>query len=250
MKIKAISKVAIVTGSSRGIGAGIAEYLLKKDFIVYVTYLTKKARAEEAFAKKQGSVIRQLDVTDDNRVRAFFDEVGKEQDGLDLLVNSAAIEIPGTTEEISGETWKKIVEVKLTGAFLMTKYAIPLLKTRTRSTIVNITSALSHKGAPKYPAHAAAEAGLISYSKTCAIDLAKYGIRTHMVNPTMTRTEMWKDIGGYENDAMWRKFADSNPLGRVSTPEDIGKAVYLLTTDEAEYWNGNEIYVNGGSHWK
>ena len=142
------------------------------------------------------------------------------------------------------------MRVKLTGTFLVTKYAIPLLKKRNRSTIVNITSSLSQKGTPDYPAHAAAEAGVISYSKTCAVDLARYGIRTHMVNPTMTRTEMWKDIGGYDDDAMWQRFAANNPLKRSPTPEDIGKAVYMLTLDEAEYWNGNEIYVTGGSHLK
>lgn len=241
-------KVALVTGSSRGIGAGIAEYLLQKGFKVYVTYLKEKEKAVSRFQKYPHVVIKHIDVADEQSVLDLFEEIGKEMDGLDLLVNSAAIEKPGTTEEISLQTWFEIINVKLTGTFLVTKYAIPLLKKRNRSTIVNITSALSQKGTPRYPAHAAAEAGVISYSKTCAIDLARYGIRTHMVNPTMTRTDMWKDIGGYEDDKMWAKFASNNPLKRVSTPEDIGKAVYLLTLDEAEYLNGNEIYVDGGSH--
>ena len=239
-----------MTGSAKGIGAGIAKYLLAKDFKVYVTYLKEKGRAEKEFGGQKNVVIRQLDVTLEENVKDFFSRMAGEIDGLDLVVNSAAIEIPGTTEELSLKNWKKIIDIKLTGAFLVTKYALPLLKKRKKSTIVNITSALCHKGAPVYPAHAAAEAALVSYSRTCAVDLAKYGIRTHMVSPTMTRTEMWKDIGGFEDEAMWERFAKSNPLGRVSTPEDIGKAVYLLTTDEAEYWNGNEIYVNGGSHFK
>ncbi len=243
-------KVALVTGSSRGIGAGIAEYLLKKDFKVYVTYLKEKERAFSRFKKYKNAVIDQLDVTDEKSVKKLFDSIKKDEGALDLLVNSAAIEIPGKTEEISLATWDKIVNVKLTGAFIVTKYAIPLLKKRKRSTIVNITSTLSHSGTPDYPAHAAAEAGLISYSRTCAIDLARYGIRTHMVNPTTTRTEMWKDIGGFEDDKMWKRFAENNPLKRVSTPEDIGKAIYVLTLDETEYWNGEEIYVDGGSHFK
>ena len=245
-----LGKVAVVTGSSRGIGAGIAKYLLDKQFTVYITYLKEKNRAEELFASYDRAIIKSLDVTNEASVKTLFTSIAKDQNGLDLLVNSAAIEIPGTLEEISLQTWRKVVDAKLTGAFLVTKYAVPLLKKRKRSTIVNITSSLSHKGAPKYPAHAAAEAGLISLSKTCAIQLAPYGIRTHMVNPTTTRTEMWKDIGGYEDEELWQRFANNNPLGRVSTPEDIGKAIYLLTTDEAEYWNGNEIYVNGGAHIK
>lgn len=243
-------KVAIVTGSSKGIGAGIAQYLLHKEFKVYITYLKEKDKAYARFGKTTNAVIKQLDITDEESVKKLFDDIAKENDGLDLLVNSAAIEIPGTTEQISLAMWDGIVRVKLTGTFLVTKYAIPLLKKRKRSTIVNITSSLSQKGTPDYPAHAAAEAGVISYSKTCAVDLARYSIRTHMVNPTMTRTEMWKDIGGYNDDAMWQRFAANNPLKRSPTPEDIGKAVYMLTLDEAEYWNGNEIYVIGGSHLK
>lgn len=243
-------KIALVTGSSRGIGAGIAKYLAAKDFKVYVTYLKEKARAEQEFESTKNVVINQLDVTSEESVKKLLADITKGEDGLDLLVNSAAIEVSGTTEDIDLATWQKIIDVKLTGTFLVTKYALPLLKKRTRSTIVNITSSLSQQGTPEYPAHAAAEAGVISYSKTCAIDFARYGIRTHMVNPTMTHTEMWKDIGGYEDDQMWAGFAKDNPLGRVSTPEDIGKAVYVLTTEAAEYWNGNEIYVDGGSHFK
>lgn len=241
-------KVAVVTGSSRGIGAGIAEYLLKKDFIVYITYFKEEDQANNHFGVKNDAKIVHLDVTSEDSIKKLFAKISEEKGGLDLLVNNAAIEIPGTTEDISLKDWTKIIEVKLTGAFLCTKYATPVLRKRKRSTIVNITSALSHKGAPRYPAHAAAEAGLISYTKTCAVDLARYGIRTHMVSPTTTRTGMWKDIGGFENDELWKKFAEKNPLKRVTTPIDVGKAVYLLTTDEAEYLNGNEIFVNGGVH--
>jgi len=243
-------KVAIVTGSSRGIGAGIAQYLMKKGFFVYVTFCTNKKAALSVCKKKKSCRILKLDLRKETDIKKCFDIIKKEHGYLDLLVNNANIETPGTTEEIDIDVWKEIFSIRVYGTFLTTKYAIPLLKKSKRSVIVNISSSLPIKGRPKYPAHTAAEAAIMSYTRTCAIDLARYGIRCHTVNPTMTRTDMWKDIGGYEDDEMWKRFAKENPLGRVGTPEDIGKAVYLLTTDETEYWNANEIYVNGGLHMK
>lgn len=243
-------RIAVITGSSKGIGAGIANYLLEKDFFVYVTYNKDKDKAEEQFSNIKNCKILQLDLTNEDSVKSLFETVNNDFGKLDLLVNNASIEIPGRTEDISLNVWKMIFDIRVFGTFLATKYAIPLLKQNKRSTIVNISSALPHKGRPLYPAHTAAEAAINSYTKTCAIDLAQYGIRCHTVNPTSTRTDMWKVIGGYDDEEMWKKFAKDNPLGRTSTPEDIGKAVYLLTTDEAEFLNGNEIFVNGGIHIK
>jgi len=248
--MKKETKIALITGSSKGIGAGIAKYLMKKDFFVYITYCSEEKPAKEIASERENCEVVHLDLKNEETIKKAFQTVELKHGVLDLLVNNASIEIPGTTEEIDAKIWREIFEVRVTGTFLATKYAIPLLKKRRKSTIVNITSSLPHKGRPQYPAHTAAEAAVISYTKTCAIDLARYGIRCHTVNPTMTRTDMWKDIGGYEDDKMWEEFAKDNPLGRVSIPEDIGKAVYVLTLEETEFWNGNEIYVNGGSHIK
>jgi len=244
------TKIALITGSSKGIGAGIAKYLMKKNFFVYITYCIDEKAAKEIAGGNQNCELVNLDLKNEDSIKRAFQKIETKHGVFDLLVNNASIERPGTTEEINASIWREIFEIRVTGTFLATKYAIPLLKKRKRSTIVNITSSLPHKGRPDYPAHTAAEAAVISYTKTCAIDLARYGIRCHTVNPTMTRTDMWKDIGGYDDEKMWKGFAKDNPLGRVSIPEDIGKAVYILTLEETEYWNGNEIYVNGGSHIK
>lgn len=245
-----MNKIALINGSSKGIGAGIAKYLLQKDFFVYVTYNKGKDKAEEQFSKVKNCKILQLDLTIEDSVKNVFETITNDYGKLDLLVNNASIEIPGRTEDISLDVWKQIFDIRVFGTFLATKYAIPLLKQNKRSTIINISSALPQKGRPLYPAHTAAEAAINSYTKTCAIDLAQYGIRAHTVNPTATRTDMWKTIGGYDDIEMWKKIANDNPLGRTSNPEDIGKAVYLLTTDEAEFLNGNEIFINGGAHIK
>lgn len=248
--MKTNNKIALVTGSSRGIGAGIAEYLLNKGFYVYVTYFKNEALANDKFKGKKNCKIVKLDVRDEKSVKNVFNIIDKDFGKLDLLVNNANVEIPGTTEEIGVKIWKELFNVRVTGTFLCTKYALPLMKKVKRSTIINIASALPDKGRPRFPAHTAAEAAVISYTKTCAVDLARYGVRCHNVNPTTTRTGMWEDIGGYNDDKMWEDFAKQNPLGRVSTPIDVGKAVYFLTTDDAEYLNGLEFYVNGGAHLK
>jgi 3-oxoacyl-[acyl-carrier protein] reductase len=243
-------KTALVTGSSKGIGAGIAKYLLKKGFFVYVTYCSSKDKAEKQFSDKENTQILHLDLREKSSVKKVIEKIQQYHSKLNLLVNNANVEIPGTTEEIDLEVWEEIFRIRVFGTFLMTKYSLPLLKKAELPLIVNISSALPRKGHPKFPAHTASEAAIDSYTKTCAVDFAKYGIRCHTVNPTATKTEMWKDIGGYDDDEMWKKFAQNNPLGRVSTPQDIGKAIYLLTRREAAYLNGNEIFVNGGVHLK
>ena len=128
----------------------------------------------------------------------------------------------------------------------MTKYALPLLKKAGRATIVNVTSSWAYETQPSFSAAAAAEAAKMNFTKTCAVALAKYGVRTHSVNPGVTRTPLWDPWG--VDDVGWADMAKANPLGRNCTPEDVAKVIHYLDSEGAEYLNGAEIYVNGGNH--
>lgn len=239
-------RVALITGSSRGIGAGIAKYLLSKGYFVHVTYFKDKILAERQFKNTLQTAIHKLDVTEETSVKQVLQAVAKISGQLHLLVNNATVDYNISLEKMSLKEWEETFAVRVRGTFIMTKHALPLLKKVNRSTIINITSSWAHETQPSFPAAAAAEAAKMNFTKTCAVTLAKYGIRTHSVNPGVTRTPLWDPWG--VDDAGWAAMAKTNPLRRNCTPEDVAKIIYYLDSEEAGYLNGEEIYVNGGNH--
>ena len=239
-------RIALITGSSRGIGAGIAEYLAKRGYQVYATYLKDKGLIEKRFGRNPNVIIHGLDVRSEKSVKSLIDSVKKKSGKIHLLVNNAAVDYRLSIENMDLEKWEETFDVRVKGTFLMTKYALPLLMLAKRATIVNITSSWAHETQPSFPAAASAEAAKMSFTKTCAVALAKYGIRVHSVNPGVTRTPLWDPWG--VGDKGWEEMAKSNPLGRNCTPEDIARIICYLDSEDASYLNGEEIYVNGGNH--
>lgn len=245
-------KVAITTGSSKGIGKAIAIRLAKEKYFSIVTFNTDEAGADETLkeVKKVGDGMKaRLDVISENSVKSIFNLIQKKFGQLDILVNNAGIEKPFPIEKVSLEDWNSVIYTKINGHFLCTKYAVPLLKKSKAPHIFSIVSSLGEKPDPDYPAYCVGTAGTIAFTKMMALQLGKYGVRVNGIAPGTTRTPMWNTMGG-NDEGMWESFAKGNPLGRVSTPEDIANVVALLLTKDAEYLNGNIVYVNGGGHLK
>lgn len=246
-------KVAVVTGSSKGIGLGIVKLLAEKGYAVFVTYYQEKELGEKAIKEITNNggeaTLAELDVKSEDSVKKLFDLINKKYGKLNVLINNAGVEKPNPIEKLSFKDWNEVVLTKINGHFLCTKYAIPLLKKSKVSHIFNIVSSLGERPDPDYPAYCVGTAGTIAFAKMMAIHLGKYGIRVNGIAPGTTRTPMWDTMGG-DDEEMWKSFAKNNPLGRVSTTEDIAKIILLLLTPEAEYLNGNIIYVNGGGHLK
>jgi len=245
-------KIALTTGSSKGIGRAIAIRLAKDGYYSIVTYNTDKKGADQTLEKVkkygEGAKIK-LDVVSEKNVKEVFDFIKNKFGHFDVLVNNAGIERPYPIEKVSLKDWHDVILTKIDGPFLCTKYAIKLLEKSKTSHIFNIVSSLGERPDPDYPAYCIGTAGTIIFTKMMALHLGKYGIRVNGIAPGTTRTSMWDTIGG-SDDEMWSNFAKNNPLGRVSTPEDIANTISLLLQPDAEYLNGNIIYVNGGSHLK
>lgn len=242
------NKTALVTGASRGIGKGIAKYLIANGYFVHCTYRKDKDLINKAFGKDKNVHIHHLDVGNEAEVKQVIDNVRRVSSNLQLLVNNAAVDYQTSIENMTSEQWDETFGARCRGTFLMTKYSIPLLRNNKRSTIINITSSFAYETQPDFPAAASAEAAKMNFTKTCAVALAKYGIRTHSVNPGVTRTPLWDTWG--VDDKGWEEMAKSNPLGRNCTPEDVAKIIVYLDSEEAAYLNGEEIYTNGGNHLK
>lgn len=243
-----MARISLVTGSSKGIGKAIAETLLKDGQFVYITYLTDHKGAEELHEKyPDNSDVLSLDVRLESSVKDVISHIKKEKGVLDILVNNAAVEIPGDIQSISLKEWKSVIDVKLDGIFLMSKYALDLLKKSESGNIVNISSKLGTDPYIGSPAYSVANAGVDALTKLLALDYAQYGIRTNSIIPTPINTNMWRYMGA-DDKAMWDEFAESNPMHRLTTAEDVGEAVLMLCNDKTGFINGNTIYVTGGGH--
>jgi NAD(P)-dependent dehydrogenase (short-subunit alcohol dehydrogenase family) len=251
MKVK--KKIALVTGSSKGIGKAIAIRLAKEDYVVYITYMTDKSGGENVVQKIEElggkAHLLKLDVRSEEEVKSAFNQIKQDYGRLNVLVNNAGIEISKEIEKVSFNEWKNVTETKINGNFLCTKYALPLLKNQENANLICITSNLGNKPDHKFPAYCVGTAGVIAFTKMMAVQLGKYGIRTNGISPGTTRTPMWDCMNG-DNNSMWNDFAKNNPMERVSTPEDIANAVMMIINDESKYLNGNFIFVNGGGHLK
>lgn len=245
------TKVALVTGSSKGIGQGVAIRLGAEGYHTYVTYLTDKEGGEETVNKIKGaggmaSLIR-LDVQDEEMVRSAFRKLKDDFGYLNVLISNAVRDFPKNIEKTTFDEWKIVTRTKIDGSFLCTKYALPLLKLGENANLIFMTSEDGVRPNPDYIAYCTGTAGIIAFMRAMAKYLGKYGIRTNAVSPGTTLTHLWDDLGG-DDPEMWKSFAEGNPMGRVCTPEDVANTVMLLVQDPSRYLNGNIINVNGGSH--
>jgi len=249
------TKVALVTGSSQGIGEGIARVLASNGYSVVITYKTNADLAKKVVddITSQGGTVTavQLDVTSESSVKACFEFVEKKYGVLNVLVNNAAVDAISPVETCTLERWHEITHTKIDGNFLCTKYALPLLKKPGKADLIVIMSSMGDKPDPEDVAYSIATAATMCFVKAMALGLAKYGIRTNGVGPGETRTNngYWVEAG-LTKDEDWEKFAKDNLLGRTTTPEDVGQTVLSIVENPTEFWNGNFIYVNGGGHLK
>lgn len=245
-------KIAIVTGSSRGIGKAIAIRLAKDGYFVYVTHFTNEVGGQSTVEeiKKVGgeAFLQKVDVANENSVKELMTQVEKDFGHLDLLVNNACRDVSKNMQESSFEEWKMAIDSKLHGAWLCTKYAIPLLKKSNNANVIFVSSNADEGPSPEILSYATATGALNSFIKAMAIHLPAFNIRVNTVMPGQTRTDNWGEL--INDDKLWQEFADTNPMKRVATVEDVADAIMPLINDPHKFLNGNFIYVNGGNHLK
>lgn len=243
-------KIALVTGSGRGIGRATAITLAHDGFDVIVNYQKNEKTANEVVEeiKKIGreSFSVQADLSKDDQVEKMFAEISKKVDHLDLVINNAGFDYAKTIEDYTMEEMRYIVDLVLIAKFSVTKFALPLLKKSSKASIVNIASRMGkEKTIVTIGAYGPAEAGVIKFTQCCALEFAPYNIRVNCVAPGLTRTDLTE---GLFDDATFETIGKTNPSHRVGKPQDIANMVSFLASDKAEYINGEAIGVNGGSN--
>jgi 3-oxoacyl-[acyl-carrier protein] reductase len=238
-------KVALVTGSSRGIGAGIVTALGKRGARCVVNYVAdaegrNRADAERVVGELAGAIVVQCDVGDAAQVSAMMVEVQKQFGGLDILVNNAGILRDRTIQKMSASEWESVLRVNLTGAFNCLHHAAGLLRTGGR--VVNISSVSGQIGLFGQANYAASKAGIMALTKTVARELARRQITANAVAPGFVQTEIIRDMP----EEVTKQFVAQIPLGRLGEVEDIVGAVLFLCSADARYITGQVLHVNGG----
>ena len=248
MRLK--EKVAIVTGGSKGIGAGICEIFCAEGAHCFV--IARHQADIDAMVKKLrkdgGKASRVVcDVGKSDQVRAMVEKVTSEAGRIDVLVNNAGYHISKGVEDLSEEEWDFLLETNLKSMFLCTKYALPHLK-KTRGTVINMSSMVGLVGQPNACAYAATKGGIIAMSKNMAIDLARHGIRVNVICPGWIQTPLVEDwFGQQQKPEEARGYIYSqHPLGRIGTSREVGKAALFLATEDSSFTTGSVIECDGG----
>ena len=223
-------KRALVTGGAKGIGRGLVARLAREGW--QVAAMDRDAGALEGLP--EGACAVTGDVSDEASVRAAVASTG--WDGLDLLVNNAGLAGPeaGPVEDLALGDWQRWIDTNLTGALLMTKHCVPLLRVR-RGTIVNVTSSRAHQSEPNTEPYAAAKGGLTALTHALAVSLGPE-IRVNAIAPGWIVTEGWDELREIDHA--------QHPAGRAGRPEDVAEAVLWLAG--AGFMTGQEVVLDGG----
>ena len=237
---------ALVTGASRGIGRATAEALAAAGAAVAINYARSAAEAEEVAASLRagGAEVElvQADVADAAQVEAMFAHLRTRWDGVDIVVNNAAVTRDGFVMLMSPEHWDEVLAVNLRGAFLCSRQALrPMIKRRW-GRIVNVVSPAALLGQDGAANYAAAKGGLLSFTKSLAREVGRYDITVNAVCPGLVDTRLIADMP----EALRQRHTAAIPLGRFGTPGEVAQAIRFLASPAASYVSGATLAVDGG----
>lgn len=250
-------QIAVVTGAAQGLGRAIAERLASDGASVVLADLQlEKAEAEAEQLRQQGldATAAELDVSDSAAVEGFFEGVAAERQRVDILVNSAGVgQKVGPVVELSQEEWDRVLRVTLTGTFLCCRSAGAIMERQESGSIVNLASINGQNPAALVAAYNVAKAGVISLTRTLAVELAAYGVRVNAVSPGPVYTDFNKSNMlqrsrslGISEEEMIERVRAAVPLGRWGEPGDIASAVAFLCSLDAGWITGEILRVSGG----
>ncbi len=245
--MSADGRTCLVTGSSRGIGRGIAEHLAADGADVVVNYRSDDASAAETRdaiddAGGGSAIAVQADVTEPEEVAAMRERVHEAFGPVDVLVNNAGITRDDRFVEMTHEEWDHVMAVNLDGAFNCTKVFFEDVAEAEDGRLVNISSVVGKQGNFGQANYAAAKSGLFGFTRTLAIELAPHGSTSNCVAPGFTRTEMLDAV----DDAIQDRIRSNIPLGRFGSVDEVACVVRFLASRESSFVTGEVIDVNGG----
>lgn len=241
-----MSKVALVTGASRGIGRSIALELARSGISVAVNYLSSEKMARELLCEikkfNENVNIYKADVSNEIEVSEMVHKINLDLGEIDILVNNAGISQIGLFTDMTSLERDRMIGVNLIGAMNVTNAILPSMIHYKSGSIINISSMWGEVGASCEVVYSASKAGLIGFTKALAKELAPSGIRVNCISPGVIETDMNSEL----SSADIKELVDEIPIKRIGTSDDIAKAVKFLVSDNAKYITGQVIGINGG----
>ena len=241
-------KVAIVTGSARGLGAAMVRRLAMEGAKVVVTDIQKEAAEATAQALRADGFEAHCviaDITKAAEVQRVVDEAKQVFGGVHILVNNAGIPRDKYLVKMSEDDWDLVMNVMLKGAFLATRAVMPHFIEQGWGRVINISSR-AHLGNPTQSNYSAAKAGLIGMAKALAIEEGRYGVTVNCVAPGFMETEMVQALATYET--IRDRAVQAQPIKRVGQPNDVADAVVFLASERASFITGEVLHVTGGRY--
>lgn len=240
-------KTALVTGGTGGIGSAICERFEKEGAKVIAADLSDSGDGGSG-------TFRQFDVTNEAQIIETFDQLAKDWGKLDILVNAAGIEIEETIENTTLEQWNRIFAINVTGMFLTSKYALPLLRKSEGASVINFGSYDGYIADPGLAAYCATKGAVHALTKAMACDHGPEGIRVNAICPGYVDTPMLQSFfegegsggGGGDIESLQQAVRDVHPMRTYGTPQDIANLVNWLASDEARYASGQLWVIDGG----
>ena len=241
-------KIAIVTGSTKGIGRAVAIGYAEEGATVIVCGRSEglaKNLAEELTKKGKKAVALRLDVTSVDSVNQVVDQVAKQFGRIDILVNNAGISpIWKKAEDTGKQDWDQIIATNLTGAFLCAQAVGKVMIKQKSGKIINMTSVGGEVALPRLVAYCASKAGIISLTQVLAAEWAQYNILVNAIGPSYVETDFTAGLRG--NQAIYDDLKNKNLLKRFAQPEEIVGVAIFLASNESNYITGQAIFIDGG----
>ena len=245
MKLK--DKTAIITGSSRGIGRAIALEFAKEgcNIVINYTHNEDAARKTEEEIKKFGvkTYLAKADISKYEEAKTMVEHVISFFGKIDILVNNAGTVSPALLSKMGPDQWHKIIDVDLNGTFNCTHSIINHMIENKSGRIINMSSLYGQTGSFGQTNYSAAKWGVVGFTKSLALEVARYDILVNAIAPGAVETDITKSV----RQDFLQKYIDANPLKRLARPEEIAKVALFLATD-ATYITGEVISVNGGHY--
>lgn len=245
---KLSEKIALITGSSSGIGRAVALAFAREGAHVAINYPDaaqeqKAAEVKKAIGELGRRVIAvQADVSKEDQVQDLVDEVMREFGRVDILVNNAGIATASPIEEMSSSMWDEMLAVNLRSVFLCSRQVLPIMYRQNYGKIISTASQLAYKGSPGLAHYCAAKAAIVAFSKSLALEIGSRNINANCVAPGATQTPLLDGI----SHEMVERIRATIPKGRLATVDDIAPTYVFLASDESSHYVGQCLSPNGG----
>ncbi len=247
VQVDLTGQTALVTGAGRGIGRAVALSLAQSGARVVAVSRTiedLEALKEEIEADKGECMIETCDVSEIKQIRELVQKLKNVPGRIDLLVNSAGINILNHTLEVTEEDWDTIMDTNLKGTFFMCQGVAEIMKEHGGGKIINLTSQMAFVGYYDRAVYCASKGGVTQATKAMAVELVPHNIRVNCIAPTYIKTPMTAPM--FENQAFLEEVKRRMPLGEIGEPRDVTGAVLYLASDSANMMTGSSVVVDGG----